>query len=78
MIQKEMGRKVEDAIAMLVATDAEIIMMRHYEHLTNQEISTLLNLSEPAASMRYLRAIRRLKEQMQQLDPSFQSNEELA
>ena len=73
-----MGRKVEDAIAMLVATDAEIIMMRHYEHLTNQEISTLLNLSEPAASMRYLRAIRRLKEQMQQLDPSFQSNEELA
>ena len=77
MIQKEMGRKVEDAIAMLVATDAEIIMMRHYEHLTNQEISTLLNVSEPAASMRYLRAIRRLREQMQQLDPSFQSNEEL-
>ena len=58
-------------------TDAEIIVMRHYEHLTNQEISTLLNVSEPAASMRYLRAIRRLKEQMQQLDPSFQSNEEL-
>ena len=77
MIQQEMGRKVEDAIAMLGATDAEIIVMRHYEHLTNQEISTLLNVSEPAASMRYLRAIRRLREQMQQLDPSFQSNEEL-
>ena len=77
MIQQEMGRKVEDAISMLGETDAEIIVMRHYEHLTNQEISTLLNVSEPAASMRYLRAIRRLKEQMQQLDPSFQSNEEL-
>ena len=77
MIQQEMGRKVEDAISMLSETDAEIIVMRHYEHLTNQEISTLLNVSEPAASMRYLRAIRRLKEQMQQLDPSFQSNEEL-
>ena len=73
-----MGRKVEDAISMLSETDAEIIVMRHYEHLTNQEISTLLNVSEPAASMRYLRAIRRLKEQLQQLDPSFQSNEELA
>ena len=77
MIQKEMGRKVEDAISMLGETAAEIIMMRHYEHLTNQEISTLLGVSEPAASMRYLRAIRRLREQMQQLDPSFQSNEEL-
>ena len=77
MIQQEMGRKVEDAISMLSETDAEIIVMRHYEHLTNQEISTLLNVSEPAASMRYLRAIRRLREQMQQLDPSFQSNEEL-
>ena len=39
--------------------------MRHYEHLTNQEIGQLLELSEPAASMRYLRAIRRLKQVLQ-------------
>ena len=76
MIQKEVGRKVEDAISMLGTNDAQIILMRHYEHLTNQEISQKLNMSEPAASMRYLRAIRRLREQMQQLDPSFQSNRE--
>lgn len=38
--------------------------MRHYEHLTNQEIGQLLELSEPAASMRYLRAIRRLKQML--------------
>ena len=29
-----MVHKVEDAISMIGATDAEIIMMRHYEHLT--------------------------------------------
>lgn len=39
--------------------------MRHYEHLTNQEIGQILELSEPAAGMRYLRAIRRLKSVMQ-------------
>jgi RNA polymerase sigma-70 factor (ECF subfamily) len=39
--------------------------MRHYEHLSNQEIAHALNLTEPAASMRYLRAIRRLKEILQ-------------
>jgi RNA polymerase sigma-70 factor (ECF subfamily) len=36
--------------------------MRHYEQLSNQEIAQALDLTEPAASMRYLRAIRRLKD----------------
>lgn len=61
-LQKELARKVEQAIANLEEKDCEIIVMRHYEHLTNQEIGQLLGLSEPAASMRYLRAIRRLKQ----------------
>ena len=60
-LQKEMARKVEEAISNLDEKDCEIVVMRHYEHLSNQEIGQLLGLSEPAASMRYLRAIRRLK-----------------
>ena len=35
--------------------------MRHFEHLTNSEIAAALGLSEPAAGMRYLRALRRLR-----------------
>jgi RNA polymerase sigma-70 factor (ECF subfamily) len=60
--QHEMAQRVEAAIAELADQDAEIIIMRHYEHLTNQEIATALELTEPAASMRYLRAVRRLRE----------------
>ncbi|MEZ6095615.1 MAG: sigma-70 family RNA polymerase sigma factor [Pirellulaceae bacterium] len=60
-LQKEMARKVEEAITQLDEKDCEIIAMRHYEHLTNQEVAQALELSEPAASMRYLRALRRLK-----------------
>ena len=60
-LQKEMARKVEAAISELDPKDCEIVVMRHYEHLTNQEIGQALGLTEPAASMRYLRAIRRLK-----------------
>ena len=74
-IQKEMARKVESAISSLAEKDAEIIVMRHYEHLTNQEISQLLNLSEPAASMRYLRAIRRLREIIQKPASNLQADE---
>ena len=61
VMQAEMARQVEASITLLDEKDSEIIVMRHYEHLTNQEIGQLLDLSEPAASMRYLRAIRRLK-----------------
>ena len=59
--RREMARRVEDAITRLGEQDCEIIMMRHYEQLSNQEIAEALELSEPAASMRYLRAVRRLR-----------------
>ena len=62
--QQELARRVEQAIAELPDQDAEIIIMRHYEQLTNQEVAQALELSEPAASMRYLRAVRRLREML--------------
>jgi len=62
--QHEQAQLVEAAIAKLPDQDCEIIIMRHYEQLSNQEIAQSLGLTEPAASMRYLRAIRRLKELM--------------
>jgi len=62
--QAELAKAVEAAIAKLPDQDCEIIVMRHYEQLSNQEIAQALSLTEPAASMRYLRAIRRLKELM--------------
>lgn len=67
--QHEMAQRVEAAIAKLADQDAEIIVMRHYEHLTNQEIAVALELSEPAASMRYLRAVRRLRELLGEVKP---------
>lgn len=65
VIEQELSGLVEGAIANLEELDAEVIVMRHYEQLTNQEIALALGLTEPAASMRYLRAIKRLRELMQ-------------
>jgi RNA polymerase sigma-70 factor (ECF subfamily) len=62
--QREMAKRVEAAVSELGDQDAEIIIMRHYEQLTNQEVAQALELSEPAASMRYLRAVRRLREML--------------
>lgn len=60
--QREITARVEAVIQQLADQDREIILMRHYEHLTNLEIAEVLNLNPPAASMRYLRALRRLRE----------------
>jgi RNA polymerase sigma-70 factor (ECF subfamily) len=35
--------------------------MRHGEQLSNQDVAQALGLTEAAASMRYLRALRRLR-----------------
>lgn len=68
-LQKEIAGRIELAITRLDEKDSEIIIMRHYEMLTNQEIALALELTEPAASMRYLRAVRRLKSNLQNDSP---------
>lgn len=64
--QREIAAKVEGVIQRLSDQDREIILMRHYEHLSNFEIAEVLGLNPPAASMRYLRALRRLRELLEQ------------
>jgi RNA polymerase sigma-70 factor (ECF subfamily) len=60
-VRHELQRRMEHAVAGLDEDDREIILMRHYEQLSNQEVATALGLSEAAASMRHLRAVRRLR-----------------
>ena len=61
-IRHELQRRMEQAVAGLDEDDREIILMRHYEQLSNQEVATALGLTEAAASMRHLRAVRKLRE----------------
>ncbi len=41
--------------------DREVLAMRHFEMLTNEETAQILGLKKSAASNRYIRALRRLK-----------------
>lgn len=69
--QRELAQHIERAIHHLKEGDREIILMRHYEQLNNQEIAQSLGLTEPAASMRYLRAIKRLREVIESMPDLF-------
>ena len=57
----ELKRRFEQACRALDPQDQEIVLMRHFEQLSNSETAMALGLSPQAASMRYLRAIRRLR-----------------
>jgi RNA polymerase sigma-70 factor (ECF subfamily) len=60
-VREELHRRMEAALAQLDEDDREVILMRHYEQLSNQEVAQALGLTEAAASMRHLRAVRRLR-----------------
>ena len=60
-VRHELQRRMQQAVAQLEEDDREIILMRHYEQLSNQEVAAALGLTEAAASMRHLRAVRRLR-----------------
>jgi RNA polymerase sigma-70 factor (ECF subfamily) len=62
--RKEMADRMEDALLELNDVDRDIIIMRHYEQLSNDEVSRALDLKPAAASMRYLRALRKLRGQL--------------
>ena len=57
----ELQSRVDAAIETLEEADRQVICMKHRKQLSNQEIAASLGLTEAAASMRYIRALRRLK-----------------
>ena len=63
-LRKEFQQRFYQAIEQLEEDDREIILMRHVEQLTNNEVAVALQLSPPAAGMRHLRALRRLREML--------------
>jgi RNA polymerase sigma-70 factor, ECF subfamily len=63
-LRQELERRLHDAISQLDEDDREVILMRHFEQLSNQEVATELQLTEAAASMRYLRAVRKLRDML--------------
>jgi RNA polymerase sigma-70 factor, ECF subfamily len=58
--QRELAERVRGAMAELPAVDREILMLRTFEGLSNQETALLLDLDPGTSSKRYGRAILRL------------------
>jgi RNA polymerase sigma-70 factor (ECF subfamily) len=58
---RELERRFAEAVEQLDPQDRQIVLLRHFEHLSTAEAAEVLGLAKPAAGMRYLRAMRRLR-----------------
>jgi RNA polymerase sigma-70 factor (ECF subfamily) len=58
---------VNNAIEQMDTLDREVLALRHFEELTNSEVAGTLGIEQKAASIRYIRALRRLKEILAQV-----------
>jgi RNA polymerase sigma-70 factor (ECF subfamily) len=60
-LRAEMQVLLQEAINGMDPIDREVIALRHFEELTNDEVASALGLTKAAASKRYVRAMLRLK-----------------
>jgi len=61
-IRAETQQRVQEALNTMDAIDREVLALRHFEMLSNEEVSLVLGIKKTAASNRYVRALRRLKQ----------------
>ena len=57
----ELQLQLQHALNAMDATDREVLILRHFEELSNNEAAEVLGISKTAASNRYVRALQRLR-----------------
>lgn len=70
MMREEEIEQLREALETINDTDREVLALRHFELLTNKEVAEVLNIGHTAASNRYVRALRRLRDVLVQF-PAF-------
>jgi RNA polymerase sigma-70 factor, ECF subfamily len=64
MVEEELKERVREAVAELDETDREVLLLRTFEGLDNQETACVLGLEPGTASKRYGRALLHLRKVM--------------
>jgi RNA polymerase sigma-70 factor (ECF subfamily) len=72
-MRAELSDQLEQVIAQMDPIDREILALRHFEELTNSEVAQTLGIQVKAASIRYVRALKRLQQILSQL-PGFRGD----
>ncbi len=60
-MRAEVAALLEGVLDNMDDLDREVLMLRHFEELSNNEVAEILGIKKSAASNRYVRALQRLK-----------------
>ena len=66
-LRAERKFRLEEALNRMQTIDREVLLLRHFEELGNLETASVLGISPTAASNRYVRALKRLKEILEEM-----------
>jgi RNA polymerase sigma-70 factor (ECF subfamily) len=70
-IRAELKLRLQEALNSMDPVDREVLSLRHFEQLDNNETAEALGITPSGASSRYLRALKRLKEVLGQVPGIF-------
>jgi RNA polymerase sigma-70 factor (ECF subfamily) len=60
-VRAEMESRLLAALGEMAPIDREVLVLRHFEELSNNEVADALGIPKAAASNRYIRALKRLR-----------------
>ncbi len=69
-VRAEMQLRLQEALNQMDPLDREVLVLRHFEELSNGETARILGIQKSAASNRYVRALKRLREVLSSM-PGF-------
>lgn len=69
VMKTEQAAQLQRVLNSMGETDREVLVLRHFEDLSNAETAQVLEISQNAASNRYVRALKRLKLAMDVIQP---------
>jgi RNA polymerase sigma-70 factor (ECF subfamily) len=71
-MRAELQTRLQVVLNGMDPLDREVLALRHFEELSNAETAQVLGIQKSAASNRYIRAIKRLKELLDALPGGFE------
>jgi RNA polymerase sigma-70 factor (ECF subfamily) len=69
--RSEVSKQLDSVLSGMNEIDREVLALRHFEALSNREVAKLLGMTEQAASVRYVRALGRLKQILELVMPGI-------
>ena len=71
-MREELKVHVQEALNSMDPHDREVLILRHFEELSNAEAAQVLGIKPTAAINRYMRALKRLKDVFQAMPGGIQ------